>query len=344
MLAAPGLPWSEHLAWQVLCVCLAMLIGVPLAAQVLQGQEPVRVEGRVTNQAGDVPNSDVKVRVVTEDGQVLAEQIASSEGAFYFDGLHKESCVLIVTADGFEKYQEHMDLAHGGTLFMKNIMLHAAAKLGRPAPEGPRSDSLAPRAARKQFAAAANDLGRGDLDGARGHLLKAVKKYPCYARAQNDLAKVLEQKGDTSAAETALKQAIKCDADYIVPYFQLAQMLNGERRFADSASVLEEGIRRSPDTWQFYYHLGVAYYGLGQISKAEAQYQRVKELNPSPPPELHCQLADVYLHEKAYDRAYAQMGDYLKEDPNGRLAAKIKNIMQEMRSAGILTQPEAARK
>ena len=38
------------------------------------------------------------------------------------------------------------------------------------------------------------------------------------------------------------------------------------------------------------------------------------------------------------------MGDYLKEDPNGRLAAKIKNIMQEMRSAGILTQREAARK
>ncbi len=54
-------------------------------------------------------------------------------------------------------------------------------------------------------------------------------------------------------------------------------------------------------------------------------------------------MADVYLKEKSYDKAYSHMDEYLKADPDGRFAAKIKNIMQQMKASGVLSQPEAAK-
>ena len=78
---------------------------------------------------------------------------------------------------------------------------------------------------------------------------------------------------------------------------QRAVMLNSQRQFLDSAQVLEEGLRRSPGSWQFYYQLGVAHFGLGQYAEAESEYLKVLALNSSPPAEFRVKLADVYLKE-----------------------------------------------
>jgi tetratricopeptide (TPR) repeat protein len=206
-----------------------------------------------------------------------------------------------------------------------------------------RTDSLAPKNARKEYEQAVGNLAAKNLDGAKTHLEAAVKEYPCYARAQADLATVLEAQRDLRGAETALKKARECDPDYIDSYIMLGQMLNSEKRYADSEQVLQEGMRRSPGSWQFYYQLGVAHFGLGEYPKAQSEYERVLALNPSPPAEFHVKVADLYLKEKSYDKAYSNMDAYLKADPDGRFAAKIKKIMQQMKASGVLSQPEAAK-
>jgi len=346
MLASLILCRSRNLLWSSWAY-VRMLGGFALClllADIALGQQTVRLEGKVRTDAGATLKSGVNVRIETDEGQLVAEQPANSEGSFHFEGLPKQQCRLVVTADGFETHQESLDLGYGATMVVRWITLRPSPKsAGQAAPSGPRSDTLAPKGAKKEYEIAANDLLRKDLDRAQAHLEKAVKEYPCYARAQTDLAALLEQKQDLAGAEAALKKARGCDPDYIDPYIVLGQMLNSQKRFSDAAPVLEEGVRRSPASWQFYYQLGVAYYGLNQYNKAADEYNKVNELSPSPPTELHVKLADVYLREKAYDKAYAQMDQYVKAEPNGRFAPKIKHIMQEMKAAGILNRPEAAK-
>jgi tetratricopeptide (TPR) repeat protein len=103
--------------------------------------------------------------------------------------------------------------------------------------------------------------------------------------------------------------------------------------------VLQEGLRRSPGAWQFYYQLAIAQFGLKQYSEAEQQFLKVQSLNSNAPADLRVKLADVYLKEGAYDKAYAQMQAYLKAEPNGRFAAKVKTIMRQMESSGALGAP-----
>jgi tetratricopeptide (TPR) repeat protein len=337
-------PWPK--LW---CACSAYFLGAVVLcgaqAELALGQQSVRLEGKVRTDSGVTLKSGVRVRVETREGELVAEQPVNSEGAFKFDSLPKKECRLIVTADGYEPYREALELGYGSTFFIRNISLAPLRKISEAGGAAePRSDSLAPKTAKKEYEKGAGDLAEKNLEGAKTHLENAVREYPCYARAQTDLAAVLEQRHDLTGAEAALKKARECDPDYIDSYIVLGQMLNGQKRFSDSAQVLEEGVRRSPSSWQFYYQLGVAYYGLAQFVKAEREYQKVMELNPSPPPEFHVKLADVYLREKAYDKAYAQMDQYVKAEPNGRFATRTKNIMQEMKAAGILNQPGAAKK
>jgi tetratricopeptide (TPR) repeat protein len=56
--------------------------------------------------------------------------------------------------------------------------------------------------------------------------------------------------------------------------------------------------------WQLYCQLAIAQFGLKQYSEAEQQYLKVQPLNPNAPADLRVKLADVYLREGAYDKAY----------------------------------------
>jgi len=44
-----------------------------------------------------------------------------------------------------------------------------------------------------------------------------------------------------------------------------------------------------------------------------------------------------------HEQAYSHMDEYLKADPDGRFAGKIKSIMQQMKASVALGQPEAAK-
>ena len=85
------------------------------------------------------------------------------------------------------------------------------------------------------------------------HLRKAVEEYPCYVRAQTDLALALNQKQQLSGSEAALRKAMECDPDYLDTYNELGQLYFNEKKYAESQAVLQQGLRRSPQSWQFYF-------------------------------------------------------------------------------------------
>ncbi len=284
----------------------------------------------------------VNVRLEMDDGNIFAERPVDSDGSFYFDGLTGRRYRLVVAAAGFETHSELIEFSEGIHLVVCDVILKRSPKdSGFPVPEGPRSDALAPKSARKEFEQASKDLEAQDLNKAQAHLERAVKEYPCYAQAQAHLATVLQVGHNAAGAEAALRKAIECDPDYLSSYILLGELLNDQKRYAESLEVLKGGERRAPSSWQICYQLGVAHFGLGQYGQAESEYQKVKDFNPTPPAELPLRLADIHLKEKAYDKAYVEMRQYLDAEPNGRFAPKVRGIVQQIDASGILKQQQA---
>jgi tetratricopeptide (TPR) repeat protein len=70
-------------------------------------------------------------------------------------------------------------------------------------------------------------------------------------------------------AEAALRKAVQCDPGFPDAYTQLGQLLNAEKKFAENTDLLQDGLRRSPGAWQFfYYQLVIAHFGLKQYGQA----------------------------------------------------------------------------
>jgi tetratricopeptide (TPR) repeat protein len=317
---------------------IPFLLGVGLLAPTpAAGQGTARLSGQVVTYTGRTVPSGVTITVETESGERAAQRPANSEGRFDFGDLKKLRYRLIVTAEGYETWQQEIDLGQYAGEYIVRVTLTPSNKVKEVAASSPAlTDAQAPKTARKEYEKGSRALAARELPEARAHLEKALSEFPCYARAQTDLALILTERHEVPGAETALRKAVQCDPGFPDAYIQLGQLLNAEKKFAESAELLQDGLRRSPGAWQFYYQLAMAHYGLKQYSQAEEEYLKVQSLNPNPPAELHVKLADVYLKENAYDKAYAQMQAYLQAEPEGRFASKIKAIMRQMESSGAL--------
>ncbi len=308
-----------------------------LGGQSAFSQNTVSIEGEVRTEKEQLISSPVMVRLESNERMLFAQAPVSSDGQFRFDSIPKAIYHLITTAEGFQPSERELDLLHSPSRLFLNVYLAPTIKT-KPVPEAAPAltDMNAPGKARREYERGSRALREKNLPEALAHFQKAVAEYPCYARAQTDLALALSALHDLPQAETGLKKAIECDPGLLDAYIQLGQLFNLEKRFAEGKAVLEQGVRRSAGSWQFYYQLGIAHYGLKDYTKAESDFLKVRSLNPAPPPELHVKLADAYLKQRAYDKAYPELQDYLRAEPQGRFADKIRSVIQRMESAGVL--------
>ncbi|HUI40569.1 MAG TPA: carboxypeptidase regulatory-like domain-containing protein [Terriglobia bacterium] len=331
--------WSGFDATLCLAACTLVSLATPppLAAQT---RRSVTVHGTVRTDQGAVLKS-VSVRLESGSGEPAAATTTSTSGEFSFEAPAGADYVLIANADGLEPYRETVDLGEGPDTYEITIVMNPLRKAMEVKAAPPAlSDAQAPKEARRDYERAQKAITERKWGPARKELEAAVGQYPCYARAQTDLGMLLSQQKDYQGSETALRKSISCDAGYVDAYLALGELLNAENRFADAQAVLEQGLRQEPASWQFYYQMGAAQYGQKHYDLAEQQYLKAKSMNQDPLPEMDAKLADVYLRENDYPKAYASMQDYLSAEPSGRFAARIKDIMKQMESAGVL-KPQA---
>jgi tetratricopeptide (TPR) repeat protein len=323
---------------------LLVLALTPFLPSTMWAQRTVSINGQVRTDEGIAVRSAM-VRLETQEGELVEEKPVTTAGQFFFTNIPKSQYMLTVTADGFDTYREPLNLAEGADQYDLSVTLTPARGVAGAKAEPPAlSDAQAPREAKHEYDKAVKAIDSRKYDEARKQLEAAVTQYPCYARAQTKLGLVMSQQKDYKEAEDAFRKSISCDAGYLEAYLNLGQLLNAEKRFGEAAPDLDQGLRQAPSDWRFYYESGVAQYGLKHYDLAEQELNKAKSLAPAPPAEIDAKLADVYLRENSFQKAYATMQDYLKTDPNGPFADRIRTIMKQMESAGVLqAQAPAAR-
>ena len=306
--------------------------------QAQSSEQMVTLGGWVHADYGQGIPAGVTVRLETYEGMAAGAQPVNSGGYFEFVGLPRINYRLTVSAPGFQTYEQNVDLRTVGDRLNITVQLSPAGRSKSEPPAAARSftDGNASRKARKEYEDGDRALHQGNLTEAQSHLERAVNEYPCYARAQAGLAVALSKQRQLSAAESALKKTLQCDPDYLDAYTELGQLYYDENRYQESAALLQQGVRRSPGSWQFHYQLGAANYRLREYASAEQEYLRAQSLSSSVPAEIHVKLADVYLKQNALEKAYSEMQAYLREEPSGPFAVELKSVMRRMESDHIV--------
>jgi len=309
-------------------------------------QNTVTLGGWIQGDYGGSVTNGVVVHLETSEGMNCGDQPVNTAGYFEYVGLAKTYYHLTVTAPGFQTYQQDLSLGTVGDKLVINVHLSPAptSKSLPPPPSSSFTDKSASKKARREYQKGTSALHDKNFSAAESHLRKAVEEYPCYVRAQTDLALLLSERQQFPASEAALRKAMECDPDYLDTYNELGQLYYNEKKYVESQTVLQGGLRRSPQSWQFYFQIGADDYHLGKYAAAEQEFLKAESLNAALPAEVHVRLADVYLKQSAYAKAYAEMQAYLRAEPNGPYAARVRGLMHQMESdrAVPLAQPATA--
>jgi Tfp pilus assembly protein PilF len=307
-------------------------------ASAMADQAKARVAGQVTTSNGKTIPFGVNVELQAPGGQTAGKQPADSSGHFKFDYVPKKDYTLLVTADGYQPATQDVDLRYGDQLFVTIRLTPLDHKLKEDRGTVTSVEDLkVPAHAKRQYIKGDRAFKAQNYSAAKRFFEQAVQEYPCYAQAQLELATVLITTKQTAHAETALKKAIQCVPTYLDAYVELSQLFNAEKRYDETSKLLQPAIEHSPDTWQLRYQMGVAHYGMKQYETAERDFLVVRSLNRTPPSILRIKLADVYLKKSDFSKAYAEMQSYLREQPDGRFAPKIKTVIQKMKADGLVS-------
>ena len=303
-------------------------------------KETVVLAGQVRTSNGHAISSGVIVSLETVDHVPMVTKHANDDGQFEFESVPGNAVLLRVSAQGFQTFQQRLDevMFTQFRTFINVVLTPVGQSESEETAPAVLTDQKAPAKARDELVKGVQALLKGKNSDARTHFEKAIAIYPCYARAQTELAIVLIPSRDFTQAESALRKSIQCDSGYHQARLVLGQLLNMQKRFGESEKTLTEAIRLAPSSWELYYQVGVADFGLGDYAKAAAEFEEVLSFNPAPPSYYYARAADAYLARKTYDKAHAMMQDYLRIDPHGQFAEKIRATIQKMEAEGVLTK------
>ncbi|MDG3004459.1 C39 family peptidase [Paludisphaera mucosa] len=123
-------------------------------------------------------------------------------------------------------------------------------------------------------------VGRGELDEAEGLARRAAERFPLLPRIHLDLSAVLRVRGDVEGERAALRRALQISPGWGRAACQLAQSLEGEKLFEESRGVLERAVASAPLDAQVNGYLADALWSLGEKDAARDRIAVALRLDP----------------------------------------------------------------
>jgi tetratricopeptide (TPR) repeat protein len=132
-----------------------------------------------------------------------------------------------------------------------------------------------------------------------------------------------EEIGDTASAVSTLRQAILLDPKNANLYVDFATIAFAHQSFQVGINVINDGIGLQPAAAPLYLARGVLYVQLGEYDKAEADFGKANELDPSQSLSAAAQgLAAAQAND--LDRALATVEQRLARKPNDALLLYVR--------------------
>jgi tetratricopeptide (TPR) repeat protein len=158
-------------------------------------------------------------------------------------------------------------------------------------------------------------LARGDLAGARFHLLEAIRYRPEYAEAIGNLGNVLVREGDVEGGIARFRQALRIKPSLAEVRVNLGAALAGTGRKREAEAEYRAALRDMPDQPTAHMNLGNMLSDRGEVAEALEHYREALRLAPDDP-QVHYNLGVTLAAERRYPEAAAAYREALRLRPD----------------------------
>jgi len=211
--------------------------------------------------------------------------------------IHEANAALLLKAENRQSPPSEIADAYGqlGRIFM------AADQLEVAEPCFLNAQTLAPDDMRWPYYLGHLHRKRGELAQARSFFERALQLQPDEVAALVWLGDVHLAEGQPDRAEPLFAKALTLQPNSLSARFGLGRHALARRDYRRAVTYLAEVLAKDPDAAGAHYPLAMAYQGLGQADKAEAQLRlrQDKEILPADP--LMVELEELLESPQAYE-------------------------------------------
>ena len=174
---------------------------------------------------------------------------------------------------------------------------------------------------------------KDDHSGAIEELKLAVKEYPSFTQAFNELGVQYLKLNLLQDADEAFQKALKVNPDSVSSLINRGITNVFMKRYGEAVPILRKSLQKNKDSAVAHYFLGQALANLGLFDDAEKELLASLELGKEEMKEAHRILAIIYASRGAKKEAADQLDAYLKLAPGTPDAAKLRDKIRELRES-----------
>ena len=289
------------------------------------------VRGDVLLPNGALLNEPARVILQTDRG-VKSNVYTDNRGHFQFNGLTPSIYEVVVEADGdrFEIAKVTVEVFPGAPSIL-NVSLKEKKQKGlknsAPTVSVGELDPSVPPEAKKEFELA-NSAGRsGKIDDAIVHLRKAIKIYPTYLMAHNDLGTQLLSQSKLVEAAVEFRRAIQLDEKAFNPRLNLGIVLVQKQEYSDAVETLKAALVLQPNSPAAILYHGLALEGTNDLKGAERELKSAYDMGGEAFAIALFHLGKIYLKRGEREKARKEFEGYVRASPNGPHADESKKMI-----------------
>lgn len=198
----------------------------------------------------------------------------------------------------------------------------------------------APDKARKAFQKASKAMLANQMDEAAKQVALALECYPDYAQALT-LRGLINFSTARMLAIEDLKQAIRLDPSYGLPYAILASSYNDLESYDDAFPVISRALQLLPTVWQVHFEMARSLWGRHESADALKEIGNAMRLSttltttPESRAALHFWRGRILIDQHDFTSAKLEFQHALGEDPNGVFAPSSSLLVSRLEALPV---------
>jgi len=329
-------PW--WLALALFCPCV-----VPAQAQTIGGRSAGLSTGSVHVHViySDDRRTGANLKVVLMQGSSstpIATTFTNANGSADFRNVTVGEYHVVVSGDGIETTVSPLfDVDARQVTQSEYVTVHKSGGQEAERTVSRRgtvsaSELQVPEKARKQLDKANEAIARQDWTQAVELLNKAIAAYPSYAMAYNNLGVVYARLNDATHEQQALEKALSLDEHCSPARQNLVKVYLRQRSYAQAENLLSKGLSADPNNGEYLMLMADVQYMEGHYDASISDAQKVHALTGEHPPVVHFIAAKAYEQENRQELALDELQTFLKEEPTGPRADRVRSEMSKIQS------------
>ncbi len=286
----------------------------------------VRIDVLVTDEGSrPVTNTPLMVELATFGGSPQ-RTYTNMDGHATFTVTAGSSYQITVTGQEVETANSSFQLYPDESMHREYVAVKFKKDASKGAPGGVVSATNLniPGKARDEFSKGVEEMNQSKWDSAKKHFEKAIKEYPSFDWAYNNLGVIELQLKNKDAAEQDFAKAVELNDKNSDATANLARMKLGDNDFNSAKELLKKSLVLQPQNPKTLTMLAFAQFKTSEFDAALATAEKVHQEDVDHYPFAHIIAGRV--RELKGDQAGAERNyrAYLKESPEGPEAALAK--------------------